>query len=182
MHSTTHYSKGPLVKKILVLAAFMAAVTAVSAQSQRIAYIESDVILKQLPEAQDAEKTLKDLGQKFQDTLMQMQKTLQEKSDQLKGPISEEGKAKIRAEGEQLQQAAMAYQNAKFDQQNGEYFRKQAELLAPIKERVTKAIEELSKEEKIGFVFDKAGGLGMIYAEDKNDITFKILDRMKRGK
>ena len=47
---------------------------------------------------------------------------------------------------------------------------------------IQKAIEELAKDEKIGFVFDKAGGLGLIYAEDKNDITFKVLDRIKRGK
>lgn len=171
------------MKKILVLIVILLAAASMhaQAQSQKVAYIESDVILKQLPEAQDADKVLKEFLNRWQDTLKQYEAQLQEKGKQLSGPISEEGKAKVRAEGEQLQQIAIAYRDAKFGN-DGEYVHKQQELLAPIKERVVKAIEALSKDDKIGFVFDKAGGIGLIFADDKNDITFKVLDRLKRGK
>lgn len=170
------------MKKILVLLAvvFVASSISVMAQNQRIAYVESDVIFKQLPEGQEASKMLQELGTKWQDTLLMMKKQLDEKVKQLDGPISEEGKAKVRAEAEQLQQVAMAFQNAKFGN-DGELAKRQQEIIAPIKDKVMKAIEELAKEEKLGYVFDKAGAYGMFYADDKNDLTFKVLDRLKRG-
>jgi outer membrane protein len=167
--------------RTLFVAALAVVALSAYAQTQKIAYVETDVILKQLPEAQDADKHLKDIGTKWQDTLLAMQRQLQEKAKQLDGPISDDGKQRIRAEAEQLQQAAMAFQQAKFGD-NGEYARRRDSLLTPLKERITKAIDELSKDEKVSFVFDKASSIGILYAEDKYDLTFKVLDRLKRGK
>ncbi len=168
------------MKTILALFAVVCLAASANAQNQKIAYVERDVIFKQLPEGQEATKLLQDLGTKWQDTLMMMKKQLDEKAKGLDGPINDEGKAKLRAELDQLQQSALAFQNAKFGN-DGELQRRQQELVAPIKEKVMKAIEELAKEEKLGYVFDKSGGYGMFYADDKNDLTFKVLDRIKRG-
>lgn len=46
-----------------------------NAQTQKIGYVDTEVILKQLPEAQEADKKLKEVATKFQDTLVAMQKT-----------------------------------------------------------------------------------------------------------
>lgn len=173
--NSTRTTLAALAAVVLVMAA-----GAVAQAQQKLAYVETDIILKQLPEAQDADKYLKDVGGKWQDSLLAMQRQLQEKAKQLDGPISDEGKQRIRAEAEQLQQAAMAYQQAKFGD-NGEYTRKRDSILTPLKERISKAIEALAKEEKVTFVFDKASGIGILYAEDKYDLTFKVLDRLKRG-
>lgn len=44
------------------------------------------------------------------------------------------------------------------------------------------AIEEVAKEEKLNFVFDKVEDAALLlYAEAKFDYTFKVLDRLKRG-
>lgn len=152
------------------------------AQSIKIEYIQSDVILKELPEAQAADTVLRNLGTKWQDTLIQMQKQLQDLAKQLDGPISDEGKQKIRSQAAQLQQQAEQYQNDKFGN-TGEYAQKQDELLSPIRKKVKQAIEDIAKEDGVDYVFDKASpAQEILYASDKYDITYRVLDRIKRGK
>jgi len=49
-------------------------------------------------------------------------------------------------------------------------------------DKVLAAIEEVAKEEKLNFVFDKIEDAALLlYAESKFDYTFKVLDRLKRG-
>ena len=168
------------VKRILMIACFVA--LSVAAHAQKIAYVQSDVILKQLPEALQADTVLKQIGTQWQDTLMTMQKQIQDKTKQLDGPITDDAKQKLRAEIDQIQQQGVAYQQEKFGQQ-GAYAQKQEELLTPIRDKVKKAIEAVAAEDKIDVVFDKASpAQDILFASDKIDITFKVLDHIKRGK
>lgn len=53
-------------------------------------------------------------------------------------------------------------------------------FLKPIRENVQSAIDAIAREEKLNLVLDKAAGI-VLYSEDKADITYKVLDKMKRG-
>ena len=55
---------------------------------------------------------------------------------------------------------------------------KQDELFKPVKEKITKTIEDVSKSLKINFLFDKADGT-LLYGDKDFDITFKVLDKLK---
>ena len=52
-------------------------------------------------------------------------------------------------------QKAQLYQDQKFKQPNGEYFQKQDQLMKPVKDKIFKAIDEVSKEENMQFVLIK---------------------------
>ena len=81
-----------------------------------------------------------------------------------------------------MQQQGVAYQSDKFGQ-TGAYAQKQEELLAPIREKVKKAIQEVATTDGIDVVFDRASpAQDILFASDKLDITFKVLDTIKRGK
>ena len=58
-------------------------------------------------------------------------------------------------------------------------------MMKPIKDAVDKAIEQVAKQEKMHFVVDK-GVEGVVsilhYADPEYDITYKILDRLKKNK
>jgi outer membrane protein len=54
--------------------------------------------------------------------------------------------------------------------------------MKPVKEKIFKAIDEVSKEESMQFVFDKAGDVILLKADPQFDITYKVLDLLKRGK
>jgi Skp family chaperone for outer membrane proteins len=78
-----------------------------------------------------------------------------------------------------LRQRFLQYQEEKLGQ-TGEIARMREELLTPIRAKVSEAIGAVAKEEKLNLVLDKMGG-SILYSEDKADITYKVLDRMKRG-
>jgi len=64
--------------------------------------------------------------------------------------------------------------------QGGEFFQKQEQLLNPIKERILKTIEQIAKEEGYAFVLDKNADFVVLFADDDYDLTYKVLDRMRK--
>ena len=72
------------------------------------------------------------------------------------------------------------YKAQKFGQQ-GELAMQQDRLMAPIKEKVFAAIKQIANENKLSFVFDKAGDVLLLYGEPSADYTYKVIDRLKRG-
>jgi outer membrane protein len=50
-----------------------------------------------------------------------------------------------------------------------------------VKKKIYAAIEKVAKEEGMQFIFDKSGDILLLYADEAFDITFKVLDSLKRG-
>jgi outer membrane protein len=51
----------------------------------------------------------------------------------------------------------------------------------PVREKVLKTIAAVAKEEGFTFVFDKLNETVLLYADVKYDLTYKVIDRLKRG-
>jgi len=165
-----------------IIASFFVGNTEVNAQTQKIGYVDTEVILKQLPEAQEADKKLKDIATKFQDTLVSMQKDLTEKIEQYKkqeSMMTPDAKKKEEDMLKSIQQSMMQYQEEKFGN-TGEIRRLQESFLTPIRDRILLTIKEVSKDEKFTFILDKVNP-ALLYADDKFDVTFKVLDKIRRN-
>ena len=66
---------------------------------------------------------------------------------------------------------------------DGELARETEKLLAPLRDRIKNAITAVAKEEKYSFIFDKTESIQiLLYGDPAHDVTFKVIDRMKRGK
>ncbi|MFN4916389.1 MAG: OmpH family outer membrane protein [Ignavibacteria bacterium] len=164
------------------IAAFIATNNSMNAQTQKIGYVDTEVILKQLPEAQEADKKLKDIATKFQDTLVAMQKDLTGKLEQYKkqeSMMTSDAKKKEEDQLKAIQQSMMQYQEEKFGN-TGEIRRLQESSLTPIRDRILLTIKEVSKDEKFNFILDKVNP-ALLYADDKFDLTFKVLDKIRRN-
>ncbi|MFZ9760509.1 MAG: OmpH family outer membrane protein [Candidatus Kapaibacteriota bacterium] len=152
------------------------------AQNQKIGYVDTEVILKQLPEAQEADKKLKEIATKYQDTLVAMQKDLTEKLEQYKkqeSMMTADAKKKEEDMLKNIQQSMIQYQEEKFGN-TGEIRRLQENFLTPIRDRILLTIKEVSKDEKFNFILDKVNP-ALLYADDKFDLTFKVLDKIRRN-
>jgi len=172
--------------KTLLLAFFVIILTMntnqISAQQLKIGVVDVETIIKELPEAQKADKDLKDLGLKFQDTLMKMQQSLEERFQQYqkqKAMMPADQQQKTEQELQMQNQELLQYRELKFGQ-NGDLARRRVEFLEPLREKILKAISEVAKKENMNFVLEK-GGQTVLYAEEKFDITFLVLDKIKRG-
>ncbi len=175
------------MKKItLALAAFILVslfsindANAQAAKPLKIGVCDVEKIVREMPEAMNADKILKDLQKAYQDTLQTMQTALMQKAEGYQKQRSMMAADKQKKEEDAIRQAEQdlyQYRDTKF----GEINQKRAEYLEPIRKKVSEAIEAVAKDEALSFVLDKTNG-GLLYSEEKADITFKVIDRMKRG-
>lgn len=149
---------------------------------QRIAFVNSAKIFEELPEAREASKRLEAFAKPVQDSLALFQKRLEEKVEEYQkkeGLMTEAAKKTAQQEIAELQGRAREFAQTK-DQELG---KQREKILAPLKEKILRAIERVAKSEKYTFVFDQNEQVNiLLYAEPSNDLTNRVLDNLKRGK
>jgi len=147
----------------------------------KIGHINSEAILKELPEAIDAQRSLDALVSQWETELQKMQTDWKRKFDDYdkkKLIMTEQVRAEKERELRELDQSIDQFRNSKFGQ-NGELFQKQSEVMKPIQNKIFKVLEDISKEDGYDYVFDKSGEILLLYANEKNDLTQKVLTRMQ---
>ena len=148
----------------------------------KIGFIDSNTIMDNLPDAQDARQKLDGLIQDWQKELSDLQSQWQAKYDDYqkrKLIMTDQTRSDMEAELVKLEQQITDYREKKFGT-NGELFQKQDEIMKPVQNKVFNAIQDVATEEDLDFVFDKSGGDAMLlYAKDQFDITAKVMDKLK---
>ena len=168
-------------KSLLLLAVmFLLGITVNAQQNQRIAYVDSDYILENIPEYADAQEEINQLSNKWEKEITALFQEAQELDREYQAEsvlLSEDQKRKkkeaITAKRQEAENLRMQYYGPE-----GELFAKRAELIQPIQEKVYNAINQVALTKNYAFVFDKAAGTSMLYCSDKNDISDEILDEI----
>jgi outer membrane protein len=180
------------MKKTILTLALLILISSVSfaqkastqqSQGVKIAVVDIETIVKELPEAAEADKKLKEMGMKWQDTIITWRKELEEKFQKYqkqKGMMPADAQQKEEESLQALNMKIMQYQEDKFGNQ-GELAQMRDMFLEPIRNKVRTAIETVAKEEGFNFVLDK-GSSAVLFAESKFDITYRVLDNIKRNK
>jgi outer membrane protein len=174
------------MKNLLIILSIMLLVVAVPAAAQKVAFVNSATILRELPEAQKAQKELETQIGAWQSELERMGQQLQadledyQKKQALMDPTAKAAKERQITD---LQQRARDFQAQKFDTQGGEAVQLREQKLQPIQQKVLDAIEVVAKEEGYEFILDKVSEATIVlYADPSYDLTYKVLDRLNRGK
>ena len=143
----------------------------------KIGYVDSDTIMDQLQDAQDARQQLDQLIQEWQTELNKQERDWKAKYDDYdkrKLIMSDQTRAETEAEMVKMEQKISEYREKKFGT-NGELFQKQEEVMKPVQNKVFSIIKKVSAEQDLDFVFDRSGGTLMLYAKDKYDITNLVM-------
>lgn len=174
------------MKKNLIIAVIVLLTcgTMAFAQSQKIGYVDSQVILAQYPEAIKAQGDLDALtnlwSAQVDSMTLKYQQSLSDYQKQA-NVMSEDQKLAAQQNIVNMEQTIMDFRRKKFSQPDGEIYAKQDEIFAPVKKKIYAAIEKVAKEEGMKFIFDKSGDIILLYADGAFDVTFKVLDQLKRG-
>ena len=171
------------MNRFLGLAGMLLLISLSGAAQLKIAHVSTEAIMKQLPDAQDAQKQLDAFVVEWQNDLQKMQQDWQKRFDEYdkkKLIMTDQRRADAEKEMQDLDKKIADYRNQRFGQ-NGELFNKQNELMKPVQDRVFKAIQDIAVEEGYDYVFDKNSEVLMMYANDKYDITAKVLARLQGG-
>lgn len=147
----------------------------------KIGYVDSDTIMENLPDAQDANQKLDALVKEWQTELSKLEqewKTKYDDYDKRKLIMTDQTRAETEQELIKLEKQVGEFREKKFGN-NGELFQKQDEIMKPVQNKVFNAITDIAKEEELDFVFDRSGDVLLLYAKEEYDITAKVLERLK---
>ncbi len=173
------------MRKLIFFTFLLTAATSLFAQTQKIGYVDSQVILAQYAPAIKAQSDLDAIAAGFttvRDSMVQALQTAYSDYDKQKDMMTPEKQREVQQALVLKQQEIQRYENLKFGQQNGELYQKNEELFAPVKAKIMDAIQGVAKEEGMNFIFDKTGDVLLLFADENFDMTFKVLDKLKRGK
>jgi len=167
-----------ILPKVLILAIALMLSSAVSAQ--KYAYIDSDYILKNVPEYQDAQSQMDELSEKWQKEIEVKFVEIEALYKKYQADVvllPADMKKKREDEIINFEKEVKQFQQEKFGQE-GELFQKRQELIKPIQDKIYNALEEIAKAKNYSFVFDKANGASIMYANPKFDISDDVLDEL----
>ncbi len=161
-----------------LLAAGLVLAAQPSSAEIKIGYIDSEVLRERMDEFKDIQRQLDRLTQGYQQEAMDRESQLVKMREDFRKQellMSEARKAELAAEFEQAVQDLQQFTQQKLGP-DGEVFQKNIELSAPIFERVNEALKKLAEEEGFDFIFDVAGGGGIVYADpDRYNLTEQLL-------
>lgn len=169
------------MKKIGLVLSLLFFAAIINYAQPKIGYVDSDTIMKQLPEAQDTQKKLDAQIKEWQEELSKLEKDWKDKYDDYekrKLILSEQKRVEIEKELVQLEDAASKFRQDKFGVR-GELFQKQEELMKPIQNRIFTAIQEVAKDEDYDFIFDRSGDIIFLFAKEQYDVTNLVLEKLK---
>ncbi len=170
------------MKKFSCVILLLVASVIPSSAQMKIGYINSEAIMQQLSEAQDAQKQLDAISTDWQAELTKMQTDLQhrfEDYDKKKLVMSDKRRAEVEKELQDLERKMVDFRTSKFGA-NGELFTKQNELMKPVQDKLFKAVKDVADEGGYDYVFDKSSTTLLMYSNEKNDLTSKVLVKLQQ--
>ncbi|NJB36164.1 MULTISPECIES: OmpH family outer membrane protein [Flavobacteriaceae] len=155
------------VKKIVVALVLMVATTGfVNAQS-KVAHIDVNKLLSEMPEMKKAQAELKQVQETYRADLESSMTELRNKYTQYSNEAASKTKEENDKRAVELQGYEKNIQEAEAAAMQ-EMQKKQAELFAPISEKAKVAIEKVAAAQGFDYVIDASQGSGLIVAKGKD--------------
>ena len=171
--------------KVLFLLAF-ASLMSWSAMAQRgviIGYIDTEYILQNVPEYQDANAQLESKVQKWKSDIEQRLSAVEQKKKHLSSEsvlltpeLIKERQEEITIEENEI----LDYQQKRFGP-NGDLMIQRKQLMQPVQDQIFAAVQEIATSRSYDFVFDKSTDVVMLYSADRYDISDQVLRSITRS-
>lgn len=165
---------------ILSLVALVAFSAVSYAQDIKIGFVQVEALIQNFAEAEDAAKTYEKEVESWQSQINEYQSQLnllQEDYKQKSMLYSPEKQREKQEEMQKKNQEAVKFYQDVFGPE-GKAEQRKMELLAPIYDKINRAIEILGEREKYAMIFNAQG---LLYARDGMDLTEDVLRILRAG-
>lgn len=171
--------------KVLFLVTVMSLMSFVSSAQRgvRIGYIDTEYILQNIPEYQQATSQLEQKVQQWKaeieqrlNAVDQKKKQLENESVLLTNELYEERLEDITFEEAEI----LDYQQKRFGP-NGDLMIQKQQLMQPIQDQIFAAVQEIAGNKKYDFIFDKSADVVMLYSAERFDISELIIRSITRS-
>lgn len=173
-------SIGDITMKKIILISAVLLMSFVTVNAQKYAFVDTDYILNNIPEYTDAQALLNDLSAEWQKEIeakfQEIDKLYREyQAESILLP--EDMKKQRENEIIQKEKEAKDLQKKRFGK-DGDLYKKRIELVQPIQEKIFNSIQDMAVTRNYSFIFDKAAGATLLFADAKYDISDDVLDEI----
>lgn len=145
--------------------------------AQRFGYVDTDYILENLPQYNQAQQRLKTQTEQWNQEVQNRQEAVNKRQIDLlneKVLLTEE---QIQKEQEDIDfeiKSIKELQEKRYGQ-GGDLIKLRISLVKPIQDQVWNAVKSVAEKRNYGFIFDKGSDLIMVYTDPKFDISREVL-------
>ena len=168
-------------KIVLTIVLGVILTTLAFAETEKIAYIDTDRIMMTSTETQEAQTILVGERQKWEQEIADIDTEIEQlyaDYESKKMILTESGKQEAETKIMSMTETRQNKVQELFGE-NGKFIQRQNELLAPILNKLKTVIEKVSVENNYSIVLDASAG-SVLYAKPSLDITDAILDEMQK--
>ena len=165
------------MKKLLIALLLIGGIS-LHAQSQKIGFVDSQILYQNYAPAIKAQQDLQVLQQKWtvtRDSLTQV--------FQLNIQTYQNQQAMMTPQKQQETEQQLMMEQNSILQKEQIIVQQGQSIMVPVRDAINTAIEQVAKEQKMNFILDK-GVEGVVnilhYADSEYDMTFKVLDKLKK--
>lgn len=179
LDNSSNWSTFEAVKNIGLL---LAVLFSTSLLAQRYGVVDTDYILKNLPEYAQAKAQVDQLSTQWAGEVSAVQSDLQSLKDALAAEqilLSPEKLKKREAAIAQKAEEVLALQQKYFGPE-GLLFEKRTQLVQPIQDKVFGAVQALAQKRKLELVLDKSAQSGVLFVEKEKDYSEEVLNSLKK--
>ncbi len=167
-------------KLLLIIMVSTLGIYASIAQSQKLGYVDTDYILKNIPSYQAAQAQLDKISVDWQKEIegiyTQIDKMYKDFQAE-KVLLTDEMRTKRENDIVAKEKDAKDLQKKYFGKE-GELYKKRQELVKPIQDEIFNAVKDIASEGNFAIIFDTAGSLNMLYTDPKLDKSDEVLKKL----
>ncbi|OGU60317.1 MAG: hypothetical protein A2X64_03750 [Ignavibacteria bacterium GWF2_33_9] len=167
------------MKKYILLFLLIFSISPVSLISQRVAFINSQMIRNKFSESQQAEQRISSFVDEWKRELNTMQKNVENLKFEInKNRLIWTAEEKGRKDKEllDLTEKSEGYAKSKFAP-NGEYDLIVKQIMLPIEQKISAAVQKIANQRKFDIVFDQSVQ-PLAYVNFKYDLTIEVLKEL----
>ncbi len=153
---------------------------AFSTQAQKIAFVNTDVILDKIPEYKSAQDKLDGLAVQYQKEIEKKQGQLDKMHASFQADkilLSKSMRVKRQEEIAKVEFELSELKKKRFGPK-GDLFKERQKMVKPIQDKVYKAIQEVAEAGRFAFVLDSASEIAILYYNNKYDKTEDVLKKL----
>lgn len=166
------------MKKILLLSLFL--ILGVAGFSQKFAFVDSDYILRKIPQYRAAQEQLDKLAAQYQRDVEAKFTALDEQVRAYQAEkvlLTQDMRTKREQDLTQKQKEAQDLQRSCFGPE-GIIFKKRTELIKPIQDQVYNAVKDMASEGGYAAIFDVANNPTVLFSNSKYDKSDEVLQKL----
>lgn len=166
--------------KNLILTIAVSVLMISASYAQKYAYVDTQYILENIPAYTAAQEQLDQVSKQYQKELESMRSGLEKMYKDFQAEsvlLSEEMKRKRE---DVIISKEKEYRNLQkqYFGPEGDLYNKRQSLVKPIQDDIFNTIQDIAAQGSYAVIFDKSGGMTMIYTNPKYDISDMVLEKL----